>query len=138
MIDYLGMVLEFSKKYGHHVSSEICQPPDNIIRLREKLITEETNEFRDASGMLLDDRAELFTDCTSLIADAIGDILVVTFGAALAYGIPIEEVFTEIHRSNMTKSTEKNEYGKTIKGPYYSPPDIKKVLDNRMKERWNS
>lgn len=136
MIDYLEMVKEFHVKYGHYMGTLDCIPSIDIINLRHKLITEEAQEFYDAS-----DQLDISTygggtnktpeECQVLIADAIADLLYVTFGAALAYGIPIEEVFKEVHRSNMTKSMLKDEKsikGKTIKGPDYEPPDIKKVL----------
>ena len=115
MIDYLEMVREFHYKYDHHTQNRPVWPPAATIDLRDKLIREEAGEFHSSYTMIQ-------------IADAIGDLLYVTFGAALAYGIPIEEVFTEIHRSNMTKSTEKNEFGKSIKGDY-SPADIESILD---------
>ncbi len=132
MIDYLGMVREFHEKYGHYIGKLNKTPPEEVIVLRHKLISEESDEFYDASDMLLNDPEELFTSITPLIADAIADLLYVVFGAALAYGIPIDAVFAEVHRSNMTKSMEKDTKsikGKTIKGPNWEPPKIKEILD---------
>ena len=130
MIDYLGMVKEFHKKYGHHTINSPGRPLDEIVELRHKLITEEAIEFYDASDMLLNTLDTPLSNERYIIeiADAIADLLYVVFGAALAYGIPIERVFAEVHRSNMTKSTEKNVHGKTIKGDAYEPPRIKEVL----------
>lgn len=117
MIDYLGMVKEFHTKYGHYTSpkphSRLNISQETML-LRDRLIAEEIDEFASAVSP---------TD----IADALGDILYVVFGAALAYGIPINEVFAEIHRSNMTKSTLKDEFGKTIKGEY-EPARIAMIL----------
>lgn len=60
------------------------------------------------------------------VADALGDLSYTVAGAALAWGIPLGEIFDEIHRSNMTKSpSEKREDGKVLKGQGYSPPDLK-------------
>lgn len=126
MIDYLGLVKEFHKKYGHHTGELGSITPNKVIELRHKLITEEALEFYDASDMLLTDPGNI-ARTMPLIADAIADLLYVAFGAAIAYGIPIESVFAEVHRSNMTKEGV-NEFGKTIKGPNYEPPRIKEVL----------
>lgn len=120
MIDYLGMVKEFHEKYGHHIGKLEDWPPAHIMALRNKLIEEEAQEYMDAY-----DKID--------IADAIADLLYVTFGAALTYGIPIEEVFAEVHRSNMTKSTKTNIIGKTVKGPEWEPPNIEGILKNASK-----
>lgn len=120
MIDYLGMVKEFHEKYNHYIGKCGYWPPAEISQLRDKLIDEESKEFQSASSQID-------------IADAIADLLYVTFGAALAYGIPIEEVFAEVHRSNMTKSTKTNIIGKTVKGPDWEPPDIGGILKNATK-----
>lgn len=122
--DYLGMVREFHTKFNHHTQTTPGIPAYEIMELREKLITEEAEEFHAAIyGTNYSGDSHHLVE----IADAIGDLLYVVFGAALAFGIPIAEVFTEIHRSNMTKSTEKNEFGKSLKGDY-SPADIRSVL----------
>jgi predicted HAD superfamily Cof-like phosphohydrolase len=67
------------------------------------------------------------------VADAIADLLYVTYGAALTFGIPIREVFAEVHRSNMTKlDAEGNPVyrgdGKVMKGPSFSEPDLMPLL----------
>ncbi|MDP8904395.1 MAG: nucleoside triphosphate pyrophosphohydrolase family protein [Chloroflexota bacterium] len=65
------------------------------------------------------------------IADALGDIVWVTIEAALAFGIPIEEVFEEIHRSNLTKLQGERRYtasGKLVGGTAYIPPDLSPIL----------
>lgn len=131
ILDYEGMLKQFHTKYGHYMSYELNHPPDDVIVLREKLITEEAQEFYDASYRFHTD--ERPTPDLVEIADALADILYVTFGAALAYGIPIAEVFEEVHRSNMTKSMLKDEKsikGKTIKGPNWEPPRIKEILES--------
>ena len=122
MIDYMRMLKEFHTKYNHHQSDKPCIPDELHVRmLRVRLIQEEAQEFTNAAH---NDLVE--------IADALADLLYVTFGAALTYGIPIDEVFTEVHRSNMTKSMLKDEKsikGKTIKGENWEPPKIKEILE---------
>jgi predicted HAD superfamily Cof-like phosphohydrolase len=140
MIDYYGMVLEFHKKYGHYIHNKKFDGdkyqsfPSEIVCLREKLITEEAKEFKDWSYENYDTLDNIPVNIIE-IADALADLLYVVFGAAIAYGIPIDEVFKEVHRSNMTKSMLKDEKsikGKTIKGPNYEPPNIRKILEQEM------
>lgn len=67
------------------------------------------------------------------VADALGDLLYVVYGAAEVYGIDIDRVFREIHRSNMTKVSvpgANERIHKIQKGPNYSPPDLSFVMDN--------
>ena len=124
MIDYFNMVKEFHIKYGHHISSEPQRHdtvPERVFYLRDKLIEEEFHEFEDAQT-----REE--------VADALADLLYVVFGTAVSYGIPIDEVFAEVHRSNMTKSMNKDEKsipGKTLKGDSYEPPQIAAILERK-------
>jgi predicted HAD superfamily Cof-like phosphohydrolase len=76
------------------------------------------------------------------IADGIADMLYVVIGTAAAYGIDIQEVFDEVHRSNLSKSVwseaegrylvEKDEFGKLIKADTYSPADIKPIIDRQI------
>lgn len=131
MIDYLGMVREFHEKYGHTINDKILDSyPRDLVILREKLITEEAQEFKDHSYAMYDTYDTIPLDIVE-IADALADILYVVFGTALSYGIPIDKVFEEVHRSNMTKSMEKDEKsikGKTIKGPNWSSPNLKAIL----------
>jgi len=139
--DYLAALREFHEKYGHYISNRPFNGdkypsfPTDVVRLREKLITEETKEFHDRSYGVCGTLDSIPVDIIE-IADAIADLLYVVFGAALTYGIPIEEVFKEVHRSNMTKSMIKDEKsikGKTIKGPNFEPPKIREILERYMK-----
>ena len=88
--------------------------------LRIRLHDEEMGELQ--AAMERDDLIE--------IADGIADVIVVVAGTAAAYGIDLDAVFAEVHRSNMSKVADglKDEGGKIIKGPNYSPPDIAGVL----------
>jgi len=97
--------------------------PDAVKQIRCALIEEEAAEFRAAveAGDLVE------------VADAIADLLYVVYGAALTFGVPADEVFWEVHRSNMTKLGEDGlpiyrDDGKVLKGPNYSPPDLLPIL----------
>lgn len=64
------------------------------------------------------------------VADALADLLYVVIGSALQWGIPLERVLAEVHRSNMTKTAgDKRADGKILKGPGYSPPDLRFVAE---------
>jgi predicted HAD superfamily Cof-like phosphohydrolase len=96
---------------------------DLLATLRVDLLVEEVAEFRDASC----DRNLV------KIADAIGDILYVTYGAAVTYGIDADAVLREVHRSNMSKLGEDGrpilrDDGKVLKSSRYTPPDVLAVL----------
>lgn len=97
-------------------------PAEEVIDLREYLIEEELTEFQTAN--------EEFNIVE--VADALADLLYVVYGAGHAYGIDLDKVFQEVHRSNMTKLVNgvavKNAMGKIQKPPTYDPPNIKKVL----------
>jgi len=151
MTDTLKLVEEFHTKFGHPVESELKIPDIKIIKLRLELILEEFIELVDANLKGVDDPSLIqgLLDCKKLIsylekehfevdlievADALGDIKYVIDGTALVYGIPLNEISNEIHKSNMSKlnpETGKAIYslnGKILKGSDYFKPDIKKVL----------
>lgn len=118
----MEMLREFHTKFYHTWNNyPTIQIASHIKELRIKLVDEEARELIDA----------IQQDNLIEIADALADLLYVTFGTALTYGIPIDRVFEEVHRSNMTKSMLKDEKsikGKTLKGPDWSPPQIGQVL----------
>lgn len=115
------MVQEFHNHFG--VKEDHKMDSISLVNLRHDLIDEEVSELGEAlfDGKVPDKVAA---------ADALGDIIYVAIGAALAWGIDIERVFAEIHRSNMTKSlTDRGDggkmpLGKIMKGADYSPPDL--------------
>tara|TARA_B100002052_G_C15750973_1_gene537720 strand:- start:282 stop:650 length:369 start_codon:yes stop_codon:yes gene_type:complete len=116
-------VKEFMTIFGQEVKTKPEFPSEKILDLRKKLIEEEYQELKDA----IDDNDIIE------VADALTDILVVTYGAGIAFGIDLDKCFEEVHRSNMSKLSDEgkpiyNEYGKVMKGPNYSPPDIKKFI----------
>ena len=116
-------VKKFMEVFGQEVKTKAEFPSEKIIKLRLNLIQEELDEF---------DQALKNKDLKE-VADALTDILYVTYGAGHAFGIDLDKCFEEVQRSNMSKLSEDgkpiyNEYGKVMKGPNYSPPDLKKFL----------
>ena len=113
----------FMESFGQEVKTKPEFPSDDILKLRTDLIDEEVKELWDAC-----DARDLVE-----IADALTDILYVTYGMAHALGIPIDECFAEVQASNMSKLGEDGkpiyrEDGKVMKGPSYFKPDLKNVL----------
>ena len=98
-------------------------PHEDILNLRDKLIAEEFQEYRDA-----------VTDQDIVeVADALTDILYVVYGAGIAFGIDLDDCFEEVHDSNMSKLGPNNQpiyndIGKVVKVPNYRKPDLKKIL----------
>lgn len=134
MIDYLGMVKEFHEKYDHAIAFKPRQVSEETAVLRVKLIDEESIEFA-TEALSFEDNPPREASLVG-IADALADLLYVTFGTALSYGIPIGEIFAEVHRSNMTKSMLRDEedvVGKTIKGDSYEAPKLQPIIDKHMK-----
>ena len=116
-------VKEFMTTFGQEVKDKAEFPNKKIVELRKKLIDEEFNELKDAING--NDLIE--------VADALTDILVVTYGAGVAFGIDLDKCFKEVHRSNMSKLSEDgkpiyNEFGKVMKGPNYFKPNLKQYL----------
>ena len=122
-------VKEFMSTFGQ----EVRNFPSTRIelstqKLRYDLIKEELDELKEA--MVESDIVE--------IADAIADILYVTYGAAAAYGINVDMVFDEVHDSNMSKLDEDgnpiyNDDGKVMKGPGYFEPRIATILTRQRR-----
>ena len=116
-------VREFMQKFGQEVKDKPEFPTRETAKLRIELIVEELNELIDAN----EDK-----DLVG-IADALTDILYVTYGAGHAFGIDLDSCFREVQRSNMSKLGEDGkpiyrEDGKVLKGPNYSEPNLKKTL----------
>ena len=116
-------VKTFMITYGQEVKKSASFPDENIIKLRLKLIKEELEELEQA----LNDKNLLE------VADALTDILYVTYGAGHSFGINLDACFEEVQRSNMSKLDENgkpiyNEYGKVMKGPNFSKPNLKQFI----------
>tara|TARA_B100001027_G_scaffold185879_1_gene138243 strand:- start:334 stop:705 length:372 start_codon:yes stop_codon:yes gene_type:complete len=113
----------FMRTFGQEIKKKSSLSTDNINKLRINLIEEELNEFKEAINKK--DLKE--------VADALTDILYVTYGAGHAFGINLDICFEEVQKSNMSKLGEDgkpifNEYGKVMKGPKYFKPDLSKFL----------
>ena len=100
--------------------------PPYLHELRQALLDEEVDELREAVAA---------ADVVK-IADALADITYVVGGTAVTYGIPLDAVLAEVHKSNMTKTNTPDE-AKLVKGPGYEPPHIAEVLGlQRKKGLW--
>ena len=118
------LVEDFMLAFGQQVATTPQLVDRAVAELRVSLIEEELDELREAVAD---------NDLVG-IADALTDILYVTYGAGLAYGIDLDECFLEVHESNMSKLGENGkpiyrEDGKVLKGPNYFEPDLGAVLD---------
>jgi predicted HAD superfamily Cof-like phosphohydrolase len=114
----------FMKTFGQEVKNKPAFSTDKINKLRLDLIKEELSELTDA--MRNKDLLE--------VADALTDILYVTYGAGHAFGIDLDKCFDEVQNSNMSKLGENgkpiyNENGKVMKGPNYFKPDLSKFVN---------
>ena len=113
----------FMKTFGQEVKDKPAFSTDKINKLRIDLIKEELEELTEA--MKNKDLLE--------VADALTDILYVTYGAGHAFGIDLDKCFEEVQNSNMSKLGENgkpiyNESGKVMKGPKYFKPDLSKFV----------
>ena len=117
-------VKNFMETFGQDVKNKPSFSTNKINKLRYDLIKEELDELKVA----LDNKDFLE------VADALTDILYVTYGAGHAFGIDLDKCFQEVQSSNMSKLDENgkpiyNEDGKVMKGPGYFKPDLKKILN---------
>ena len=113
----------FMKTFGQEVKTEASFSSDKINKLRIDLIKEELEELTDAIK-----KKDLLE-----VADALTDILYVTYGAGHAFGIDLDKCFEEVQNSNMSKLDENgkpiyNDAGKVMKGPNYFKPDLSKFV----------
>ena len=119
-------VKEFMQKFKQEVKSKPSFPDESIIKLRINLIKEELLELEEA----------LNEKNIEETADALTDILYVTYGAGHAFGIDLDKCFDEVQKSNMSKLDKfgnpiYNDQGKVMKGPLYFKPNFKKILNIR-------
>ena len=113
----------FMRTFGQEIKDKPSFPSAKITQLRYSLIKEELNELKEAI-----DKNNL-----KEVADALADILYVTYGAGHAFGINLDACFTEVQSSNMSKLGKDgkpiyNEHGKVLKGPKYFKPDLSKFI----------
>ena len=111
------------KTFGQEIKIKASLSTEKINELRISLINEELEEFKEA----------IKNNDLKEVADALTDILYVTYGAGHAFGINLDKCFDEVQQSNMSKLSEDgepiyNESGKVMKGPKYFKPDLNKFL----------
>ena len=116
-------VKNFMKTFGQEVKEKSSFSTDKINKLRFNLIKEELEELRIA----------IDTKNLVEVADALTDILYVTYGAGHAFGINLDKCFNEVQQSNMSKLDDHgkpiyNDSGKVMKGPKYFKPDLSKFV----------
>ena len=114
----------FMETFGQMVRTKPQFPDQKTMKLRYDLIKEELDELEEA----------MKTMNLKEIADALTDILYVTYGAGYAYGVDLDKCFKEVQRSNMSKLGKDgkpifNEKGKVMKGPNYSEPNLKQFVE---------
>jgi predicted HAD superfamily Cof-like phosphohydrolase len=119
---FAAKVREFHAAFGLAIAST-PDPRPEAWRLRIALLREEFDEYVQAA-----EAGDLVG-----VADALADMVYVIYGTATEYGVPLDDVLAEVHRSNMSKlgtdgAPVRREDGKVLKGPAYSPPDIAGVL----------
>ena len=116
-------VRKFMEIFGQEIKEKAEFPSEKITYLRQDLIKEELDELKEA----------IDTKDIKEVADALTDILYVTYGAGHAFGIDLDKCFEEVQNSNMSKlgSDGKpiyNDKGKVMKGPNYFKPDLTKFV----------
>ena len=116
-------VKKFMKTFGQEVKEKAEFPSDKITSLRYDLICEELSELKEAIN----------NKDIKEVADALTDILYVTYGAGHAFGINLDKCFEEVQNSNMSKLGEDgkpiyNDKGKVMKGPNYFTPNLNKFV----------
>ena len=116
-------VKKFMQTFGQEVRTKASFPNDKITKLRLSLIKEELSELEDAI-----EKKDI-----KEVADALTDILYVTYGAGHAFGINLDNCFAEVQSSNMSKlgldgKPITNEHGKVMKGPNYFKPNLSKFV----------
>jgi len=113
----------FMETFGQMTRTKPQFPDSKTMKLRFDLIQEELNELEEA----------MKTKNLKEVADALTDILYVTYGAGYAYGIDLDKCFKEVQRANMSKLGKDgkpiyNDQGKVMKGPNYIEPDLSKFV----------
>lgn len=119
------MVLEFHEKFGVAVNQPFTE---DLIHLRDALMSEEDEETHNELYAFEDGKI-----CPKKLTKELADKMYVTIGTAITFGLPLEEVFAEVHKSNMSKLTKegyvlRREDGKVLKSDQYQEPDLEKFF----------
>lgn len=126
MTDEQAMVEAFHSKFEIVVQATPIDLTEETKELRVRLIQEEFDELKEAmaSGNL------------AAVAKELADLLYVTYGTAVSYGIDMDPVFREVHRSNLSKiGGYKRADGKWVKPPTYSPADIESIVEIQREQQ---
>jgi predicted HAD superfamily Cof-like phosphohydrolase len=140
-------VAKFMKMCGQEVLDSPTIPSKEVLLLRAKLLFEEVKEFIKAAGCYIDEdesgNLEIYVSSSNEpdlveMYDGLMDINYVSYGACAALGLDPVAGWDEVQRSNMSKaapdgSIKKNEFGKVIKDPGYSPADLKSIIEGHKK-----
>ena len=115
---------KFMRTFGQDIKNKAEFPSKKIVKLRYNLIEEELFELKEA----------LKNNDLKEVADALTDILYVTYGAGHSFGINLDKCFDEVQNSNMSKLDLNgkpiyNEQGKVMKGPNYFKPNLEKFIN---------
>lgn len=120
-MNYFNMVREFHETFNQPIGKTVGIT--SRAKLRTDILIEELNEYLQA------------LNCCDIVevADALADMVYIVCGTAVEFGIPFDDVFAEVHRANMSKIMPDGtpllrEDGKVMKGPDYTPPNIKGIL----------
>lgn len=131
----MEQVLEFHEAFGLAIDAPFTE---ELIDLREKLHNEELEEVDAEFEVAWTDTTMSFRPNNinpKKLTKELADLLYVIYGTAVSFGLPLEEVFNEVHKSNMSKLGADNkpiyrEDGKVLKGPNYKEPDLGKYFDS--------
>lgn len=123
-------VAQFKEAHGHALPDKLEVPEFKRMELLTKLIRE---EFREVMESIYPEQDGVMEVDPVNLAKELADLVYVTVGMAIECGIPLDKVWDEVHRSNMSKIGPDGKFvtredGKILKGPNYTPPDIEKVL----------
>lgn len=129
MVSNFTRVMDFMNNFGQEVKYNPEFPDEKVQKLRISLIEEELEELKEAMEK---------KDVVG-VADALTDILYVTYGAGAAFGIDLDKCFEEVHNSNMSKLDRDGrpiyrEDGKILKGPDYFEPNLEKIVKNGIQK----
>jgi len=129
MVSNFIRVMDFMNNFGQEVKYNPEFPVEKVQKLRISLIEEELEELKEAMEK---------KDVVG-VADALTDILYVTYGAGAAFGIDLDKCFEEVHNSNMSKLDRDGrpiyrEDGKILKGPDYFEPNLEKIVKNGIQK----
>jgi predicted HAD superfamily Cof-like phosphohydrolase len=129
MVSNFTRVMDFMNNFKQEVKYNPEFPDEKVQKLRISLIEEELEELKEA----------IENKDVVEVADALTDILYVTYGAGAAFGIDLDKCFEEVHNSNMSKLDRDGrpiyrEDGKILKGPDYFEPNLEKIVKNGIQK----